>query len=173
MSPALETCLGLIICHQWIPEKNVCLAVITSEQGVIPLGLGLLTWPFGCCPHQGLRAPWNSLLNLAKGRIMLVFTLLNPWRIAEHFNTLPLLPDLQVPHEVSAGSIQEEGLALVNNTAPELPSLSVTHASSSAVNLSRHVSNEFPIKLAVWPSSVLFSLFSFDYAQVIFLEAGD
>lgn len=80
---------------------------------------------------------------------MLVFTLLNPWQIAEHFNTLPLLPDPQIPHEVSAGWIQKEGLALVNNTAPEFPSLLVTGTSSSAVNLSSHVSNEFPIKLAV------------------------
>lgn len=29
---ALETHLGLIICHRRIPEKSVCLAAVTSEQ---------------------------------------------------------------------------------------------------------------------------------------------
>lgn len=108
MSPALETCLGLITYHQWIPGKNVCLAAVTSEQWVIPSGLGVLSQLLGCCPHQRLRAPWNSLLNLAKQYIMLVFTLLNPWQIIEHFNTLPLLPDSQVPHEVPADWIRTE-----------------------------------------------------------------
>lgn len=41
-SPVLETCLGLIICHERIPEKHTCLAATTKEQGVIPLGLGSL-----------------------------------------------------------------------------------------------------------------------------------
>lgn len=40
---------------------------------------------------------------------MLVFTLLNPWRIAEYFNTLPLLPDSQVPHEVSLIRLDPNG----------------------------------------------------------------
>lgn len=50
---------------------------------------------------------------------MLVFTLLNPWQIAEPFSTLPLLPDSQVPHEVSAEWIQMTDSPPVNNTAPE------------------------------------------------------
>lgn len=79
---------------------------------------------------------------------MLVFTLLNPWRIAEHFSTLPLLPDPQVPREVSAEGIQEEGLALVNNSTRVSLTFSHTHE-LSAVKLSSRVSNEFPIKLAV------------------------
>lgn len=79
---------------------------------------------------------------------MLVFTLLNPWRIAEHFNTLPLLPDSQVPHEVSSDWIQPKAPASANHTAPE-GSLIIMRMSSCNVNPSSHVSNELPMKLAI------------------------
>lgn len=169
MSPALETCLGLIICHRWIPEKNVCLAVIPSEQWAIPLGLGLLSHLVAALirdsePHETVCWTWQSSVLC----LCLLF-----WTHGESLSILTHLPDSQVPRDVSADRIQKWGLSLVNNTAPEFSSLLVRRTSSSALNLSSHVSNEFPIKLAVWPSSVLFSLFSFDYTQVIFLEAGD
>lgn len=54
-------------------------------------------------PHE------TVLLNLAKWCVMLVFTLLNPWRNCWVFNTLPLLPDSQVPHEVSLIRLDPNG----------------------------------------------------------------
>lgn len=172
MSPALETCLDPIICHQWIPGRTYVWQWSPVSREWYLLGWVYLLGHLVAAlirdsePHETVCWTWQ--------RGVLCLCLLF-WTHGESLSILTHSPCCQT-HKFHMKSLQapskrKDSPLLI--TAPELPSLSVTHASSSAVNLSSHVSNEFPIKLAVWPSSVLFSLFSFDYTQVIFLEAGD
>lgn len=175
--PCSRTPLGWIICHQWIPEKTLYLAAVclASSERYLWAWVYLLSHSVAALirdsePHETVCWTWQ--------RGILCLCLLF-WTHGEWLSLLTGCLCCQT-HKLHTKSLQT---GCRGRTRPrserstgELSSPLILWAGASAASLSSHVSNEFPIKLAIWPSRVLFSLFSFDYTQAIFfppLKAGD